>query len=124
MSRRNLLSASCDGGGGNNIFPMNLTLNKISNSEYRLDPNPETIALVDYIIENRKFDGIATYGVDFQEGMLTIDGVEVRNISANGTSTFVSIRSWWFPYLQRWGVEDFYIVTDGDDKGMLIHYED
>lgn len=103
---------------------MNLTLNKISNSEYRLDPNPETIALVDYIIENRKFDGMQSYDVPLSKGMLTIDGVEVENISAPGTSTFVSRNSWWSPYLRRWAAEVCYIVTDGDNKGMIIHFED
>lgn len=103
---------------------MNLTLNKISNSEYRLDPNPETIALADYIIENRKFDGIASYDVYFQKGMLTIDGVEVVAVAAEGTSTFVSRDSWWSPHLRRWAAEVYYIVTDGDNKGMIIHYED
>lgn len=103
---------------------MNLTLNKISNSEYRLDPNPETIALADYIIENRKFDGIASYDVYFQKGMLTIDGVEVECITGEGTSTFAPVRSWWYPHLRRWGVEYNRIITDGDDKGMIIHFED
>lgn len=103
---------------------MNLTLNKISNSEYRLDPNPETIALADYIIENRKFDGITSYDVLLSKGMLTIDGVEVECITGEGTSTRVSMYSWWSPYLHRWGEEVYYIVTDGDDKGMLIHYKD
>ena len=108
MRRRALLAASTASGGGS-IFPMHLNLQKISNSEYRLDPTPESIALCDYFVANAVFDGAAAYELFLNPGDLYIDGIEVQVISTNGNgSGIMTTDSYWFPYHERY---DDFLVT-------------
>lgn len=126
MSRRSLLAQSATQNTGGSIFPMHLTLNKINNSYYKLDPTPETIALADYILQNEVFDGMSSFDCAIPPGMLTIDGVEVARfntafLSGNQRSDSSS----WYPFLDR----DFFtnvniLWTTGSVKGTIEHYDD
>lgn len=107
MRRRALCAASAASGGGS-IFPMHLNLQKISNSEYRLDPTPESIALCDYFVANAIFDGAAGYELFLNPGDLYIDGIEIQGISANASYGEITTDSYWFPYHERY---DDFLVT-------------
>lgn len=103
-TRRLILTNS----GDNSLFPMHLNLEKISSSEYRLDPTPESIALCDYFITNAAFDGIAAYDLFLKPGSLYIDGIEVQTLSAYGTpnTMILSTNFSWWPYHERY--DDFF----------------
>ena len=120
MRRRALLAASAEGGGGS-IFPIHLNLQKISDSEYRLDPTPESIALCDYFIANAAFDGAAGYELFLNPGDLYIDGIEIQGISAIGyAGGVISTASYWFPYHERY--DDFFVTVFEvfwEDRGMV-----
>ena len=129
MRRRALCAASAAGGGS--IFPMHLNLKKISDSEYRLDPTPESIALCDYFVANAVFDGVMGYELFLNPGNLYIDGIEVQIISANGNgSGIIGTDSQWWPYHERY--DDFFMlmfrISFEDEgsfpKGTFIVFDD
>lgn len=72
--------------GGNSIFPLHLTLEQVDSDDiktlYRLDPTPETIALADYVLQNKQFDnsqcGFDIYYTSIPPSSLYINGVEVK----------------------------------------------
>lgn len=129
MRRRALLAASAASGGGN-IFPMHLNLQKISNSEYRLDPTPESIALCDYFVANAVYDGTIGYELVLNPGNLYIDGIEVQSLSTDGNdSGIIATDSYWYPYHERY--DDFflsrfeiYFEDSGFPKGTFRVFDD
>lgn len=130
MRRRALLAASAVSGDGN-IFPMHLNLQKISNSEYRLDPTPESIALCDYFLENLQFDGYASWEMNIEPGLLFIDGIEVSSISFTGDANGVesSGYAYWYPYHERYDnfiFKEFSIDTNKNSatRGMFRVWND
>lgn len=125
MSRRSLLAQSATQSTGGSIFPMHLTLNKINNSYYKLDPTPETIALADYILQNEVFDGIFSFDCAIPPGMLTIDGVEVARFNTESSGSQRGDRSFWYPFLDRDFLTNVNILwTTGSVKGTIEHYDD
>lgn len=88
---------------------MYLTLKKISSSEYRLDPTPESIALCDYFIANAISDGINA-DLYLNSGEVFIDGVEVEGmtISVVDGKFDPRIAQWW-PYNAQY--DNFFSAT-------------
>lgn len=109
---------------------MHLNLQKISNSEYRLDPTPESIALCDYILENIQFDGVGGWDMNIEPGLLFIDGIEVTNISFSGSANGVySGYGYWYPYHERYDdimFKEFNIDIDKNSatRGMFRVWRD
>ena len=68
----------------NNLFPCYLELKKVNDSEYILEPTPESIALCDYIIQNAVYNGIQNYDVSFNPGELYINNCEIEYINFIG----------------------------------------
>ena len=100
---------------------MHLNLQKISNSEYRLDPTSESIALCDYFIANAVFDGTVGYELFLNPGDLYIDGIEVQVLSTNGNdSGIIATDFYWWPYHERY--DDFLTAIFEmflDDRGIF-----
>lgn len=100
---------------------MHLNLQKISNSEYRLDPTPESIALCDFFIANAVFDGNIGYELFLNPGDLYIDGIEVQSLSTNGNdSGIIATDFYWWPYHERY--DDFLTAIFEvflDDRGIF-----
>ena len=113
---------------------MYLNLQKISNSEYRLDPTPESIALCDWLNENLEWNGIADWEVYLEPGQLFIDGLEVTNIFMSGTEQEKLYNTaYWYPHHSRytssvgWFFTVFEIHLDdkeGYRKGTIRVYND
>ena len=102
MRRRALLAASMPS-GENNIFPIHINLEKISNEEYRADPTPESIAFCDYFKKNAVFDGTAACILDLERGQLYIDDIEVVRVSNWGSATeLLNDGAYWEPYHSRY----------------------
>lgn len=83
MDRRRNLISSTTSFGSNEIFPMHLYLTKVNSWLYKLDPTPESIALVDYFLENAIYDGIASYELYLEPNLLYIDDINVTTIIAS-----------------------------------------
>lgn len=100
---------------------MHLNLQKISNSEYRLDPTPESISLCDFFIANAVFDGAVGYELFLNSGDLYIDGIEVQSLSTNGNdSGIIATDFYWWPYHERY--DDFLTAIFEmflDDRGIF-----
>ena len=63
------------------LFPMYLTLTKVGNEEYRLDPTPESIALCDFLLNNMtKPENGYAYEYHFSPGQLYINNKEIQGI--------------------------------------------
>lgn len=129
MRRRSLLAASAASEGNNSIFPIYLNLEKVSSSEYRLDPTPESIALCDYLNENLVWNGIADWEINFKPGQLFIDGLEVQSISISGNAEIKFTNAWWYPYHSRydeWWYLTFSIFLNDEikPKGTMLAYND
>lgn len=110
---------------------MHLNLQKISNSEYRLDPTPESIALCDYFIANAVFDGTAGYELFLNQGDLYLDGIEVQTLSTYGNgSGIMTTDSYWWPYHERYDdfstarFEMFLDDRGGYSKGTFRVFDD
>ena len=106
--RRGIIANSNNSGG--NIFPMYLNLKKISNTEYRLDPTPESIALCDYFIENAEFEGVMNWELNIEPGHLYIDDVEVTYLRVMGYAdkVFHTRDSGWYPHNSKY---DFFLKS-------------
>jgi hypothetical protein len=55
--------------GDNSLFPLHLTLEEVSSSsgvyvQYHLEPTTETIALADYVLQNKQLDPDAFWGIE------------------------------------------------------------
>ena len=113
----------------NSLFPLHLTLQKVSNDEYRLNPTPETIALADYFNNNAVFDNIIYWAVYFNPGELYIDGKEIDCLLSytNMTNTqHADIAEWSF-YPGHFGgfdVTEFYVRDGMYPKGTLRIWND
>lgn len=96
---------------------MYLNLQKISNSEYRLDPTPESIALCDYFVANAVFNGASHWELELNPGELYIDGIEVQWLDCEGYANGLrSTFGTWNPYHERY--DDFIFLA------FEIFYED
>lgn len=105
--------------GENNIFPIHINLEKISNEEYRADPTPESIALCKYFKNNAVFDGVSTWELYLNDGELYIDDIEVQLISTVGDSlgNMAHNSAWWRPHHPRYDKFIslyFHIAFEGD----------
>ena len=70
---------------------MYLTLTKVGDEEYRLDPTPESIALCDFLLNNMtKPENGVDYVYDFSPGQLYINNKEIQSIDS-GEDDFNSI---------------------------------
>ena len=116
-------------GGSDSLFPLDLTLEKVSNDEYRLNPTPKTIALADYFNNNAVFNNIMHWEVYFRPGELYIDGKEIDALFSpdNGTNTqHTAIAEWEF-YPGHFGgfdVTEFYVRDGMYPKGTLRIWND
>lgn len=103
------------------LFPLYINLSKVSNTEYKCNPTPETIALADYINENKIADFLGYYTVEFPKNSLIIDGIVVEwvNLGKDG------ILAYYYQTPDRgFFVDVSYIELTGPNKGMLIHFDD
>ena len=90
--------------GENNIFPIHINLEKISNEEYRADPTPGSISFCKYFKNNAVFDGTAAWDLHLKPGELYIDDIEVQSISVmvDSLGDMLSNSAWWHPYHPRY----------------------
>ena len=123
-----MMMAQSHNGSGDIVQERHFFLDVEEEDSKRLDPTIASIALADYILENLKFDGIASYEFYPPTNSIFINGTAVEWIGMTGDSNGLHYGyvNWdplpWTPFADPIG--EIYIL-DGElyPKGTIIIYD-
>lgn len=118
--------------GDNSLFPLHLTLEQVESDDiktlYWLDPTPETIALADYVLQNKQASpepgwwGVEPYYTPIPPSSLYINGIEVKEfyIEFNG-GEFYTCQWNYKDEIRLFDMTEFLLVDFTYDKKGTMH---